>query len=62
MLQVTCVLRILTTKLLGADFANRTAEETSAPIIVDISPPIKSDNPITIHGRHITSTSEIEAW
>ncbi|XP_078321865.1 uncharacterized protein LOC111103999 isoform X3 [Crassostrea virginica] len=43
------------------DFANRTAIQTSAPVTVDTSPPIKSDNPITIQGRHITSTSEIEA-
>lgn len=44
------------------DFASRTAVQTSEPVIVDTSPPVKLDNPITIPGRHITSTSEIEAW
>lgn len=47
---------------LAVDFANRTTLETSAPVTVDTSPPIKSENPIFIQGRHITSTSEIEAW
>lgn len=47
---------------LAVDFANRTTLQTSAPVTVDTSPPIKSENPIFIQGRHITSTSEIEAW
>nr|XP_034332757.1 uncharacterized protein LOC105327902 isoform X2 [Crassostrea gigas] len=45
----------------AVDFANRSTLQTSAPVTVDTSPPIKSDNPIFIQGRHITSTSEIEA-
>jgi hypothetical protein len=35
---------------------------TSNPVIVDITPPVRSDSPITITNRHITSTSEIEVW
>ncbi|XP_061176007.1 uncharacterized protein LOC133184958 [Saccostrea echinata] len=45
----------------ATDFADRTTVQTSSPITVDTSPPLKSDNPITITGRHITSVSEIEA-
>ncbi|XP_062576068.1 uncharacterized protein LOC134237945 [Saccostrea cucullata] len=45
----------------ATDFVNRTTTQTSSPIIVDTSPPSKSDNPITLTGRHITSVSEIEA-
>lgn len=47
---------------LAVDFAKRSTLQTSAPVTVDTSPPIKSDNPIFIQGRHITSKSEIEAW
>lgn len=34
----------------------------SEPVTVDTTPPIKSDLPIYIKGRHITSTTELEAW
>lgn len=34
----------------------------SDPVIVDITPPDKSNDPITITNLHITSTTEIEAW
>lgn len=46
----------------ATDFANRTTVQTSEPVTVDTSPPIKFDKPITLPGRHITSTAEIEAW
>ncbi|XP_061176006.1 uncharacterized protein LOC133184957 [Saccostrea echinata] len=45
----------------ATDFVNRTTTLTSSPIIIDTSPPLKSNNPITLTGRHITSVSEIEA-
>lgn len=44
------------------DFAGRTTIVTSDPVVVDTTPPKKSDDPITISGRHIVSNSEIEAW
>ncbi|XP_078334035.1 uncharacterized protein LOC111124258 [Crassostrea virginica] len=43
------------------DFAGRIATVTSDPVVVDTTPPKKSDDPITISGRHIVSNSEIEA-
>lgn len=46
----------------GTDFANRTTTQSSPPIIVDNTPPLKTDKPLTISGRHITSDTEIEAW
>lgn len=46
----------------ATDFANRTTVQTSEPVTVDTSPPNKFDKPITLPGRHITSTAEIEAW
>jgi hypothetical protein len=36
--------------------------KTSDPVIVDYTPPTKSDKPIYLPGRHITSVQEIEAW
>ncbi|XP_061177042.1 uncharacterized protein LOC133185758 [Saccostrea echinata] len=45
----------------ATDFVNRTTTQTSSPILIDTSPPLKSNNPITLTGRHITSVSEIEA-
>ncbi|XP_062616047.1 uncharacterized protein LOC134277752 [Saccostrea cucullata] len=47
--------------LSGIDFANRTTTKTSPPMIVDITPPKKSDEPITLANRHITSDTEISA-
>ncbi|KAK3100189.1 hypothetical protein FSP39_015958 [Pinctada imbricata] len=47
--------------IIGMDFANRTTTKTSSPVIVDTSPPVKSDVAISITGRHIVSKSEIEA-
>ncbi|KAK3099491.1 hypothetical protein FSP39_005250, partial [Pinctada imbricata] len=47
--------------IIGMDFANRTTTKTSNPVIVDTSPPVKSDVAISITGRHIVSKSEIEA-
>ena len=43
------------------DFAKRTTMKTSNPIVVDTSPPVKSDAAITVTGRHIVSKSEIES-
>ena len=48
--------------LTATDYANRSTAQTSPPVIIDNTPPVKTDNPITISGRHITSDSEIEAW
>ncbi|XP_052707847.1 uncharacterized protein LOC128183063 isoform X2 [Crassostrea angulata] len=45
----------------ATDFSNRTTVQTSGSVTVDTSPPIKFDKPITLPGRHITSTAEIEA-
>ncbi|KAK3101903.1 hypothetical protein FSP39_007221, partial [Pinctada imbricata] len=47
--------------IIAKDFANRTTTKTSDPVIVDITPPVKSDVFISISGRHIVSKSEIEA-
>jgi len=47
---------------LGKDFAGRSTKATSNPIIVDTTPPIKTNAPIKINGRHITSRSEVSAW
>lgn len=46
----------------ATDFSNRTTVQTSGSVTVDTSPPIKFDKPITLPGRHITSTAETEAW
>ncbi|XP_055997828.1 uncharacterized protein LOC125647098 [Ostrea edulis] len=43
------------------DYAGRITTVTSEPVVVDTTPPQKSDNPIKISGRHIVSKSEIEA-
>nr|XP_034314147.1 uncharacterized protein LOC105348718 isoform X1 [Crassostrea gigas] len=43
------------------DYAGRTTIVTSDPVVVETTPPKKSDDPITISGRHIVSNSEIEA-
>lgn len=48
--------------LKATDYANRTTTQSSPPIIIDTTPPIKTDKPVTIPGRHITSDTEIEAW
>lgn len=48
--------------LTATDYANRSTAQTSPPVIIDNTHPVKTDNPITISGRHITSDSEIEAW
>ncbi|XP_071123173.1 uncharacterized protein [Mytilus edulis] len=45
----------------AVDFANRETTVMSDPVIVDITPPDKSNDPITITNLHITSTAEIEA-
>lgn len=44
------------------DFAGRTTVKVSDPVIVDTSPPVKTDLSVTITGRHIVSSAEIEAW
>ncbi|XP_056015772.1 uncharacterized protein LOC125675332 [Ostrea edulis] len=44
----------------ATDFANRTTIQTSPPIIIDTSSPLKTDQRITISGRHIISNSELE--
>lgn len=44
------------------DYANRTTIKSSPPVLIDNTPPVKTDNPVTISGRHITSDTEIEAW
>ncbi|XP_061193435.1 uncharacterized protein LOC133201664 [Saccostrea echinata] len=44
----------------ATDFANRTTMASSSPVTVDTSPPVKSNNPITLSGRHIYSKTEIE--
>jgi len=48
--------------LSATDFAGRTTTKTSDPVIVDYTPPTKSDKPIYLPCRHITSLQEIEAW
>ncbi|VDI61828.1 polycystin 2 [Mytilus galloprovincialis] len=45
--------------LKAVDFAKRETEKISAPITIDVTPPDRTDNPITLINRHITSTSEI---
>ncbi|XP_078322971.1 uncharacterized protein LOC111122905 [Crassostrea virginica] len=47
--------------IIATDYANRTTTQSSPPIIIDTTPPIKTDKPVTIPGRHITSDTEIEA-
>lgn len=47
---------------LAVDFAGRTTVKVSDPVIVDTSPPVKTDLSVTITGRHIVSSAEIEAW
>lgn len=46
----------------ATDFAGRSTTKTSNPVIVDYTQPTKSDEPIYLVGRHITSTREVEAW
>lgn len=53
-------LKLFCTK--GTDYANRTTIQSSLPVIIDNTPPVKTDNPVKITGRHITSDTEIEAW
>lgn len=48
--------------LSATDFAGRKTTKTSDPVIVDYTSPTKSDKPIYLPGRHITSLQEIEAW
>ena len=48
--------------LKATDYANRKTTQSSPPINIDTTPPIKTDKPVTIPGRHITSDTEIEAW
>ncbi|CAG2233138.1 unnamed protein product [Mytilus edulis] len=45
--------------LKAVDFANRETQKVSDPITIDYTPPEKSDKPITLPNRHITSTTEI---
>ncbi|XP_063399976.1 uncharacterized protein LOC134684607 [Mytilus trossulus] len=45
----------------ATDFAGRSTTKTSNPVIVDYTQPTKSDEPIYLVGRHITSTREVEA-
>ncbi|CAG2234222.1 unnamed protein product [Mytilus edulis] len=45
--------------LKAVDFAKRETEKISAPITIDVTPPDRTDNPITLINRHITSTTEI---
>nr|XP_034301655.1 uncharacterized protein LOC105322112 [Crassostrea gigas] len=45
----------------AVDFAGRTTVKVSDPVIVDTSPPVKTDLSVTITGRHIVSSAEIEA-
>ena len=44
------------------DFLNRSAAVNADPISVDVTHPIITENSITIKGRHLTNSSEIEAW
>jgi hypothetical protein len=39
-----------------------TAALHTDPISVDVTHPVITDNSITIKGRHLTNSSEIEAW
>ncbi|CAC5414424.1 unnamed protein product [Mytilus coruscus] len=43
----------------ATDFAGRSTTKTSNPVIVDYTQPTKSDEPIYLVGRHITSTQEV---
>ncbi|KAJ8299760.1 hypothetical protein KUTeg_023820 [Tegillarca granosa] len=43
------------------DFVGRVTTVVSEPVIVDTTPPIKSDLPIYISGRHISSKNELKA-
>ncbi|CAC5386462.1 unnamed protein product [Mytilus coruscus] len=45
--------------LKAVDFANRETQKVSDPITIDYTPPERSDKPITLSNRHITSTTEI---
>ncbi|XP_063415906.1 uncharacterized protein LOC134697555 [Mytilus trossulus] len=45
--------------LKAVDFAKRETEKISAPITIDVTPPDRTDKPITLINRHITSTTEI---
>jgi hypothetical protein len=46
----------------ATDFANRESYSQSSGVVIDVTPPSVTDKPITIAERHITSTSEVEAW
>ncbi|CAC5370733.1 unnamed protein product [Mytilus coruscus] len=45
--------------LKAVDFADRETQKVSDPITIDYTPPERSDKPITLPNRHITSTTEI---
>ncbi|KAL5006990.1 hypothetical protein ScPMuIL_015796 [Solemya velum] len=45
----------------GVDFVKREAIAVSAGIIIDDTPPVKSDRPVIIKGRHLTSTYAVSA-
>ena len=44
------------------DFANRITQAVSDQVIVDVTPPVKSNKPITLENRHLTSTTEVNPW
>ena len=46
----------------GTDYANRTTTVHADTIKIDITPPIKTDQPIKTNGRHIVSKTAVEAW
>ena len=46
----------------GYDFTGQSSSSTSGAIVVDTTPPIKSNKEITIGARYITTLSSIEAW
>ena len=48
--------------LVAIDFANRTTIAVSEAVTVDMTSPDKSNNPILIPNRHLTSKTEINPW
>jgi hypothetical protein len=58
LINIALVLSFIT----AVDFANRTTIAVSEPILIDYSPPDKTNKPITLPNRHITSTSDISTW
>ena len=46
----------------AVDFANRITIAVSDPVTADSTPPERSNNPIILENRHITSTTEINTW